>query len=35
MALFNQTVKGGEIWMAPVLPGVSAEVTIAGARAGD
>jgi uncharacterized protein (TIGR01319 family) len=24
----NYTVKGGEIWMAPVLPGVSAEVTI-------
>jgi hypothetical protein len=24
----NYKVKGGEIWMAPVLPGVSAEVTI-------
>jgi hypothetical protein len=24
----KHTVKGGEIWMAPVLPGVSAEVTI-------
>jgi hypothetical protein len=26
--VIKQTVKGGEIWMAPVLPGVSAEVTI-------
>ena len=26
--MINQTVRGGEIWMAPVLPGVSAEVTI-------
>ncbi|MBN1563922.1 MAG: glutamate mutase L, partial [Anaerolineae bacterium] len=26
--VINQTVHAGEIWMAPVLPGVSAEVTI-------
>jgi hypothetical protein len=26
--VIRQTVKGGEIWMAPVLPGVSAEVAI-------
>lgn len=26
--VIKQTVRGGEIWMAPVLPGVSAEVTI-------
>jgi hypothetical protein len=26
--VIKRTVKGGEIWMAPVLPGVSAEVTI-------
>ena len=28
----NQTVKGGEIWMAPVLPGVTTEVSIRLAR---
>ncbi len=26
--VINQTVRGGEIWMAPVLPGVSCEVSV-------
>jgi hypothetical protein len=30
--IINRTVRGGEIWMAPVLPGVSAEVTLRLAR---
>jgi uncharacterized protein (TIGR01319 family) len=30
--ILKQTVKGGEIWMAPVLPGLSTEVTIKLAR---